>query len=54
MATVKLIASKLLENRAFKMDTDVEDKFWSSITSISRVSAGKMQILWCMTKRKTP
>ena len=39
--------------KALKMETNFEEKFWSSVISISRVSAGKMHILWCMTRRKT-
>ena len=35
MVTVKLIASKPLENKELKMETTVEDKFWSSIVSIA-------------------
>ena len=42
IATVKLIASKPLENKTLKMETNVEEKFWPSIISISRVSAGKI------------
>ena len=30
-----------------------EEKLWSSTISISRVSAEKVQILWCMSRRKT-
>ena len=53
MIKTKFIASKLLENKALNMETNFEDKFWSSIVSISRVSAGKMQILWRMTRHNT-
>ena len=40
MVTVKLIASKPLEHKVLKIDTNIAKKFWSSIISISRVSAG--------------
>ena len=50
MATDEKVASKHLEIKALRMDTSLEDKFWLSITSISRVSAGKMQTIWCMSR----
>ena len=48
---LKLMASKSLEHKALKMKTNFEEKFWTSIFSVSRVSAGKMQINWRVTKK---
>ena len=53
MATDEKQLPSLLENKALNMDTSLEEKFGSSIISISRVSAGKMQILWGTTRQKT-
>ena len=53
MATDEKVASKPLENKALKVDTSLEEKHWSSIISISRVSAGKMQIIWCTSRHNT-
>ena len=50
---MKKYLPNIIENKALKMDTSLEEKFGSSLISISRVLAGKMQILGGMTRQKT-